>query len=491
MAERLRKAPLVTCMFDRIDDTIVAVSSPPGAGVRGIIRLSGPRALALAHDVFASEDGASLVDAPGHRRHLGTVRLAEAARIPAEAYTFRAPASYTRQDLVELHVPGSPPVLAILLERLTLAGARMAEPGEFTGRAFLSGAIDLTRVEGVAAMIHAQTDAQLRASQALLHGALSRETYALREQLADMLAMIEAQIDFAEEPIEFVSPDEVLHTVTSAAGRIDALLTQSLSAERLEAFPTVVLTGPPNAGKSTLFNRLTGVNRAIQSATAGTTRDAIAASLCLPAGEAMLCDTAGVLAPLSMHIDGRPGSADDHLAGQMEAATRRVLASADLILLVVEVAGNVELELSRMSEWFAGRAFQVVLNKLDSPVMDIDAIITRIRSRYPLLAAVSARTGDGIDALREGISNLLFSNADTHDAAMLSLSNRQRGALQDALDALRRARALIDCEPRSSTPAELLALEIRHAMHALSMLSGAVTTEDLLGRIFARFCIGK
>ncbi|GMU22285.1 MAG: tRNA modification GTPase MnmE, partial [Phycisphaerae bacterium] len=266
-------------MFDRTDDTIVAISSPPGISLRGIVRLSGPDALKWGQQLFEAHEGPPLTQSPGHRRHFGRVRLEGSATVPAEAWIFRAPASYTRQDMLELHLPGSPPVLTIIHDALTARGARPAEPGEFTARAYFSGALDLTRVEGVAALIHARNDSQLRASHALLTGTLSRRSIELRDRLADLLSVLEAQIDFVEESIEFVTTGQAGSVVGEVAAELDELLGAADSVERLEALPVVMLVGRPNAGKSTLFNRLTGVDRAIQSATAGTTRDVLSMPL--------------------------------------------------------------------------------------------------------------------------------------------------------------------------------------------------------------------
>lgn len=469
-------------MFDRLDDTIVAISSPPGAGVRGIVRLSGPDALELADAVFTADDASRLAQTAGHRRTKGHVRLDERSRLPAEAYTFRKPASYTRQDLVELHTIGSAPVLAVLLEQLVRQGARIAEPGEFTGRAFFSGALDLTAVEGVAAAIHAQTDAQLRASTALLHGAVSRQTGRMREELADLLALIEAQIDFSEEPIEFISTAALRGTVQDILARLNHLLRHSDSVERLEALPRIVLTGLPNAGKSTLFNRLTGIDRAIQSAVAGTTRDVITAAMSLPAGEVILCDTAGTPAP----DDPETSAAASPLAAEMESATRRALDTADLVLVVIDATTSPEATMSLMAGRLAGRRFEFVLNKIDAADARVDP------REKPVLAAVSAVRGEGIAELRARIDEILFESAEKHGFQLVSLTQRHRGALHEACESLHRALALIDAgDACEQAQPELIALEIRHAMQALSLLLGEVTTEDLLGRIFSRFCIGK
>ncbi|UCD28726.1 MAG: 50S ribosome-binding GTPase, partial [Planctomycetota bacterium] len=320
-------------MFNQLQDTIVAISSPAGTSLRGIIRLSGPEAFPLASNVFTGNDGKSLTNIPGHKRIVGRIKIDTHSSVPAEAYTFRAPASYTKQDIVELHTIGSPPLLAMLLEQLTAQGARHAEPGEFTARAYFSGAMDLTRVEGVAAIINARNDSQLRASQALLHGKLSKRSTELRDRLADLLALIEAQIDFAEEPIEFVSRNEIINTLDQVTDDIKTLLQNAPSTERLDILPQIMLTGKPNAGKSTLFNQLTGLDRTIQSATAGTTRDVISAPLTVPGGEAMLLESAGL-------YGNNQSAADKQPADPSELAvlfSQRFLKSADVILLIVDI----------------------------------------------------------------------------------------------------------------------------------------------------------
>ncbi|GMV97642.1 MAG: 50S ribosome-binding GTPase [Phycisphaerae bacterium] len=468
-------------MFDRLDDTIVAVSSPPGAGGRGIIRLSGPTAAPIAHTVFTSDSGPSLLEVPGHRRLWGRVRIDERSSVPAEAYVFRAPASYTRQNIVELHTVGSPAVLAMIVDALVAAGARPAEAGEFTARAFFHGALDLTEVEGVAAMIAAANDSQLRASEALLHGRLSRRSIELRDQLADLLALLEADIDFVEEPIEFVTAGQVREALGRIVAALDALLSAAPDLERLEALPRVLLVGRPNAGKSTLFNRLTGLERAIPSAQAGTTRDVISAPLSVPGGEASLLDCAGVDSPLDA---GEPSAADpDALARR---AALRALGAADLVLLVVDATADPNGALESFRDLRVGRATITVLNKIDALTAPIPDFFSRRD-----VAEVSARTGAGLDALRGRIGQALFGAAAPSGQELPALSHRQRAGLDEARAAA--ARALEMCENARELKGfvELLAVEVRAAMNALSLLSGQIATEELLARIFARFCIGK
>jgi len=483
-------------MFDPLDDTIVAISSPPGASVRGIIRLSGPAAFSLATTVFRYGDDSSLVEAQGHRRLRGSVRLDAECTVPAEAYTFRAPASYTRQDVVELHTIGSPPVLAMVFDALTTRGARPAEPGEFTARAYFAGAMDLTCVEGVAAMIHAHNDSQLRASEQLMHGKLSRRSTQLRDELADLLALLEAEIDFAEESIRFVGPERLVATIGHVVAELEWLLAQSESVERLEVLPEVILVGPPNAGKSTLFNRLTGMDRAIQSATAGTTRDVLRAPVGVPGGEFMLLDTAGLRVSAPVQDDGeRLSHKDISDVGRLaEAQTHRFLASADLVLVVLDVTVEtcpLVRSVASLRQTLSGKTFRIIGNKMDALAADQLSGVLSLLGSEDEVCAVSAVTGEGVSALRCGLGKTLFSGVSTHGAALLALSNRQRHALRDACDALTRARGLMDETMQWEACTEVLALEIREAMNALSMLVGEVATEELLDRIFARFCIGK
>jgi len=481
-------------MFDRVNDTIVAVSSPPGISVRGIVRLSGPQSIGLAAGVFESRDGQPLCRMPGHRRALGRVRIDADAFVPAEAYVFRAPASYTRQDIVELHTPGSPPVLAMLLEQLTAAGARPAEPGEFTARAYFAGALDLTEVEGVAAMINARNDSQLRASEALLHGRLSRRSTALREELVDLLALIEAEIDFVDESIEFTTGQHIIAILDKVDRELEALLRDAPAVERLEVLPRVMLVGAPNAGKSTLFNRLSGMDRAIASATAGTTRDVLSAPVSVPGGEILLLDSAGLRSESEMGIDrlgetleaGKTGFAQDLLTALAEAATRRSIATCDLLLLVIDATATHVEPVRTLQSMPARLPVLRVLNKIDLVPPGV-----QIFAEAGPAVRVSAVTGEEVDALRERMGQMLFGRVETHGAELLALSNRQRTALSEAREALDRAAKMCKNAKEIKDFAELLAMELRGAINALSLLTGEIATEELLGRIFSRFCIGK
>jgi len=474
-------------MFDRLDDTIVAISSPPGVSPRGIVRLSGPRAMELADTVFEGPERPLRDQTTGWQRSSGRVRIDRTARVPGEAYVFRAPASYTRQDLVELHLPGVPAVLAMVLELLTGAGARPAEPGEFTARAFFAGAMDLTEVEGVAAVIHAQNDAQLRASEALLHGELNRQCTRCRDELADLLALIEARIDFAEEPEDFVSTQKIAETLDRIAQPLGRLCRDAPAAERFEVLPTVLIAGRPNVGKSTLFNRLTGMDRAIQSATAGTTRDLICAPLTLAGGEVLLVDSAGLREDAATE-EPSPADDPDRLA---ERASRQAIERADAVLLVVDATEPFSAADDPLFGQLQGRAVTIVANKIDL-MTPAERSSRQVQTGFkPEVLAISALSGEGLDDLRRAIDRMLFAGQRSHETPLLALSNRQREAASEACEALQRGRKLCAESAANEEPIELMAIEVRAAMNALSLLSGQVVTEALLGRIFERFCVGK
>jgi len=500
-------------MFDLTEDTIAAISSAVASSPRGIVRISGPDALSIADRLFRSESGRPLRDSAGFRRTFGYARLEpDGAEVPAEAYVFRAPRSYTRQDLVELHAPGSPVLLSMLLEHVIGLGARQAEPGEFTARAFFAGAMSLTQVEGVAAVVHARSDAQLAAAQQLLQGVLSERAGALQDRLADLLALVEADIDFAEEAIEFLAPVELLERLDELRDSIDRLMRSSISAERLQTLPRVALAGPPNAGKSTLLNRLSGLDRAICSPLPGTTRDVLTAPMRMPHAEALLIDAAG--------LQPTGGPIGDEITLRADEAARRAIASAELVCFVIDLASEpVERQL-RLLEDLPAKPLLLVANKVDllgpehierrcrfvrsraarllagqagraGPVNQASPVRPSDQGKGPRLCAISAKTGWGCQDLRQAIEACLHLEATDRSGELVVLNARHRQALQEAAQALERARTIAAETPRPLERAELIALELREACDHLAAITGAVTTEELLGRIFRRFCIGK
>ena len=468
-------------MVGSIEDTIAAVSSPPGVAVRGIVRCSGPHSIDMGSRLFDAAPPVDLNSSPGFRRFRGEIEIDENAHVPGELYLFKAPRSYTRQDGVEFHLPGSPPVLAMLLDRLIRFGARLAEPGEFTARAFLNGAMDVSRAEAVAALIRSRSDSQLRAARRMMVGQLEARVRVFMDGLCELVALVEADIDFAEEPIEFITPTDLSSRLNQIDMNLADLLQHAESVERIETLPRIFLGGRSNVGKSTLMNRLADMDRSICSPQAGTTRDLLTATIRVGRGQALLLDAAGV---------------DDDAQGLVKAAAdvgRSAAADADVLCWVVDVTDPRTFQ-NRVFAGPSGRGNELIIcNKTD--LLDEPAVtrhVDSLKSTFGLpVCAVSAKTGHGLDNCRRLMDGVLhLSDASAAGDGMV-ISVRQRAALESARDAIQRCRQEAASTDQTSDRGEILAFELSEAMSSLQSVTGSVTTEDVLGRIFANFCIGK
>ncbi|MHC4082597.1 MAG: tRNA modification GTPase [Planctomycetota bacterium] len=447
---------------------ILAVASPPGRSLRGIVRISGAQTFELIEGCLGRSEAS-----PSRGVHRARFRF-KALHLPCLVLVFPAPGSYTGEDAVELQLPGNPVLLERVIDALVESGrsrgldARRAEAGEFTARAFLNGKMSLTQAEGVAAIIAAQSDAQLRAGRLLASGALGDLARELADDLAAALALVEAGIDFTDqEDVVAIGPGELRRRVVALRDRIQDQLDRSVGTEQLEALAWVVLTGEPNSGKSTLFNALLGRTRAVVSETAGTTRDVLAEPLSIDTthgpAEVMLVDLAGADADAS------------DLNRQMQAAARQAVDRADLILHCVPA------------------------DETAPDIADGDRLVVRTKSDLgsgPGSAeglAVSARTGDGLDALRAAIAQRLADRAVSLAADAMALRPRHEAALRFAARNLAEAIALV--EPargeRHLPQPELAAATLRAALDELGGLAGDITPDDVLGRVFATFCVGK
>ena len=475
-----------------IDDTIAAVSSAAGSAVRGIIRVSGPEALALAGAIFQGDDGVSVAEAASWNMLKGRCRLTGAVSCPAGLYIFRAPHSYTTQDMVEFHLPGSGPLLQMVLQGLlaTGAGARLAQPGEFTARAFFNGRIDLTEAEAVAEVINARSDGQLRAAERLLDGRLHRTCSEITRRLTELLALVEADIDFSEEDIEFATSEQLRDRVAAVLGDLDHLLTDSMTWDELTHLPRVAVAGPANAGKSSLVNSLSGIDRSIVSSIAGATRDLLTVPLSLPDGECMLIDTAGLY--------NAAETASDPLAEAARKLSRRAVATCDLLLWVFDATEANPYGFSAPSDDMELPEHVILIaNKIDLPHNEqhLDDILSAAST---CSIRVSALRGDNLEVLKARIDNILrkILTCETPTQAM-ALTVRQRQSLQDSRECLNGAMSLLEGAGRAvsddtdEVQRELLALELRSCLDHLGCISGAVVTEDVLDNIFSRFCIGK
>jgi len=445
-------------------DTIAAIASPPGFGYRGIVRLSGPGAWPAALAGFTPDR-----DAPPPRRaeaRSGAYRLhGLRPPLPATLLLWPGPKTYTGQSAAEIHTVGSPPLLQLVLAHCLARGARPAEPGEFTLRAFLSGRIDLTRAEAVLGVIDARSPAQLDAALGQLAGGLATPVAALRDRLLDVLAHLEANLDFVDEPdVDELGRLELAEDLARASEQTAALADRLRGRDRPGGHPKVVLVGPPNAGKSRLFNALVGRDHALVSPAPGTTRDYLSAPCDCDGLTVELIDTAGEETAASP-VEVR---AQAHRAGQS--------AAADLLLACTPDPDAIEVVPTPPPA--SGPLLLQVLTKAD---------LTRPRLPNGRGAVVtSAETGAGIDALRLAVASTLRRQAAEGDLPT-STGARCRENLARASEALGSAATALSLGGGD----ELIAVDLRQALDDLGRVVGAVVTDDILDRIFQRFCIGK
>lgn len=443
-------------------DTIVAIATPPGRGGVGIIRISGARALPLA---------AALVgELPPPRQAALRILRGESGELIDRGLVlvFPAPGSFTGEDVVELQLHGSPVIAALLLDRLVSLGAREAGPGEFTRRAFEHGRIDLAQAEAVADLIASASAEAARAALRSLEGEFSERVEALANALVELRTRLEAGMDFPEEGVDEFSDPEL-------AGTLDRLLQQLCSLRRaadrgrvLHDGLTLVIAGPPNAGKSSLLNRLAGYEAAIVTALPGTTRDLVREDILIDGMPVRAVDTAGLR------------EAADHVEVEGIRRAREAMRQADLVLLVTDGAAG--LGLAEPDDLPEGMPVLHVLNKIDligeSPGEGADA-----EGRH--MIRLSALTGDGLDLLRQRLKMLAGYTAEA--GGTFAARRRHLEALDRAGRNMEHAREL-SLEGHAT---ELAAEELRLAHEALGEITGQFTTEDLLGRIFSEFCIGK
>jgi tRNA modification GTPase len=442
--------------------TIAAIATPTGVGAVSMIRISGPQALQIAD--MASE-GCASAQAPRSTRHC-RVRDARGNVIDDGLLTiFRAPHSYTGEDTAEFTGHGGILVTREILARFIDCGAVVAAPGEFTRRAFLNGKLDLTQAEGVMDLISAQTRLSLRAARSQLEGTLGRRTTEARDHLLETLAHLEAWIDFPEEDIDPQSGKALISRIHAVLATIDSLLATADQGRILREGVRTVIFGEPNVGKSSLLNRLLGFERAIVSDLAGTTRDTIEETISLAGIPLRLVDTAGMR------------EAADQIEAQGIQRTVRQIESADLLL---EIADG---SLPRPQEALLpapGTKHLRVLNKCDLGEHPSWAGVEAVR--------LSCNTGQGFETLSETIRNALhFGELDWGEQA-IAINARHQASLAHARASLH---AAIDLLAKPSIDPGIAAIDLREALDALGEIPGRVDTEDLLGVIFSRFCIGK
>ncbi|ANQ87147.1 tRNA uridine-5-carboxymethylaminomethyl(34) synthesis GTPase MnmE [Azoarcus olearius] len=446
----------------RPPEAIAAIATAPGRGGIGVVRVSGAGLTGFAQQLCGREPQPRLAT-------LARFRDADGATIDEGILLyFPAPASFTGEDVLELQGHGGPVVMQMLLARCLALGARLAEPGEFTRRAFLNGKLDLAQAEAVADLIEASTAAAARSALRSLSGQFSEEVLRIRDALIDLRMLVEATIDFPEEEVEFLDKGRALPRLAAIRTQLDALLDRARQGALLRTGMNVVLVGRPNVGKSSLLNQLAGEDRAIVTDVAGTTRDALREAIQIEGIPLHVIDTAGLRQ--TSDVVERIGI----------ERTWREVERADVVLRVIDSEGAEEdaLEAELAARCPSAAARITVVNKIDllglAPERTETAGAVRLR--------LSARSGDGVDLLRTEL--LRAAGWHAHGEDVVLARERHLLALREALDHLAAAEA-------AASALELFAEELRLAQEALAGITGEFSADDLLGEIFSRFCIGK
>ncbi len=446
------------------DDTIVAIATPAGRGGIGVVRVSGPGALRVA-------DGISERTAPLEPRRATLVRITRNSTAVDRAVLtfFPAPHSYTGEDVLEISAHGSPVLLHAIVEAAIQSGARLAEPGEFTFRAYLRGRMDLIQAEAVKDLVDAMTPLQARAAFDQLEGTLTTRIREIDTALFEVSARLEASLDFADEGYHFIDPEGAAAEIDAIGRSIDALLSDAGRGRLVRDGAQVVILGRPNAGKSSIFNRLAGAGRAIVTAIPGTTRDLLTEVLDLDGIAVTLVDTAGMRAAAADEVE-KEGIARAHAAGRV----------ADLIIVVLDASTPLAADDDELLSTTITSRRVVVRNKSDlAPAWDPRLVATPVMP-------VSARTGAGFDRLRAAMVAELSGGERLRDTPAVT-NMRHVELLSRARAALGRAAAAAG----SATPEEFVAADVSEARGYLEEVTGARTPDDVLHAIFDRFCIGK
>ncbi|HXP47542.1 MAG TPA: tRNA uridine-5-carboxymethylaminomethyl(34) synthesis GTPase MnmE [Terriglobales bacterium] len=452
-----------------LDDTIVAIATPPGRGGIGVVRLAGPEAKAIAAPLLRLKHQLE----PGRAVFGELIEPATGERIDEVVVTFFAkPHSYTTDDVVEISAHGSPVVQRHVVELAVAAGARLAEPGEFTMRAFLNGRLDLTQAEAVRDLIESQTLYQAKVAAQQLEGALSHRLQPIKQKLVELVAMLEAGIDFAEDDVPVAAAEAIRRRLAEVREPLAGLEASFAYGKVVHEGMTLAIVGRPNVGKSSLFNRLVERERAIVTATPGTTRDLVSETVSLGGIPVKLVDTAGIRA------------AYDEAESIGIKKAYEALADADLVLVVMDLSQPSTEEDARLVEIVGARPKIVVENKADLQ-RELEAG-GRGQEKNGIVRT-SAVTGEGIDELRQEILQHVGGEAAGQRESGFLTNVRHQGLVREAITGLDAGRRALE----QNIPHEMMLLDLYTALHALDGITGATTTDDILNLIFSSFCIGK
>ena len=473
-----------------VDDTIAAIATPLGEGGLAVVRLSGPHAIAVADRSFVPLGRHSLKPsaAPTHTIHYGKIVRQGRAVDEVLLSVLRAPRTFTREDAVEITCHGGILAAKLVLDTVLENGARPAQPGEFTKRAFLNGRIDLAQAEAVADLIHARTELSLAAANEQLAGRLSQRIHQLRDDLMTTLAHVEAHIDFPDEDISPETRDRLLARLEHAVSFMEDLLRTANEGQILRRGIRAAIIGRPNVGKSSLLNQLLGRDRAIVSPIPGTTRDTIEETANIRGLPVVFVDTAGLR------------KAGDSLEEEGIRRSRETASGAELILHVFDASQALTAEDEACLEQFAHKKRILLRNKIDLPSRLVlpQQLLAALRAEDPAqkpapatpltpVVDVCALTGQGVETLKDALKNLVWAGEVKAEMLQVMINSRHQDALRRAREAALRTRDAL----ANDLTLELVALDLRIAVNAVGEVVGKTATEDLLDSIFSQFCIGK
>lgn len=460
------------------DDTIAAISTPPGRGGIGVVRLSGPDSLNITTSFFRSE---SIEAGVPNRAQYGRVVDPATDELLDEVIVtyFKAPHSYTGEEVVEISAHGSPIILARILQLALMRGARLAEPGEFTFRAFFNKRIDLAQAQAVRDVINAQTQYQARVATKQLEGALSKRVTPLKDALVEVIVHLESSLEFVEDDVSPEAASSLLDKIVDVIDALTAIASSFSFGWYLKEGFDLAIVGRPNVGKSSVFNRLIGSDRAIVTELPGTTRDALYESTSISGVPVRLIDTAGIR------------ETNDLVESIGIIRSRAAIADADISILVIDGSCLLRKEDLELLDSVPEASRIIALNKTDLPnSLDeemFDQAGVHFAELYDNVVGISALTGSGFEELTSKIFERLSGAAATERDDIMLTDARQHAAVQEAIEQLTAARELLSRRELE----EIVLLKLRGALAALGEITGETLTEDILGQIFSTFCIGK
>lgn len=469
----------------KLNDTIVALATPSGAGAIAIIRVSGPEAISIISPLFRAKSKKSLSEQPSHTLHLGNIMDGERTLDEVLVSIFRAPRSYTGEETIEISCHGSPYIQQEIIQLLIRKGCRSAEAGEFTLRAFLNGKMDLSQAEAVADLISSENQASHQMAMQQMRGGFSNEIQKLRQELLNFASLIELELDFSEEDVEFANRDEFKSLIFRIQKVLKRLIDSFAVGNVLKNGIPVAIVGEPNVGKSTLLNALLNEERAIVSEIAGTTRDTIEDEMAIGGVGFRFIDTAGIR------------ETQDVVESIGIRKTFEKISQAQVVVYLVDSSRlesdaerlkEVHVEIEKIKNKFPQKPLIIVANKTDqlseSETEDLNSDLGHIP--HTSLQLLSAKTGRGVEELKDKLLDFV-NTGELRNNNTIVTNSRHYNALLGALEEINKVEEGLNV----GLSGDLLAIDIRQALHHFGEITGEITNDDLLGNIFANFCIGK